>query len=28
VLIENYVKFDDLVGRIIEGLNKVGLNIE
>jgi len=28
VLIGNYVKFDDIVGRIIEGLNKVGLSIE
>jgi adenylate cyclase len=28
VLIENYIKFDDLVGCIINGLNKVGLSIE
>ena len=28
VLIKHYIKFDDILARIIEGLNKVGLSIE
>jgi hypothetical protein len=28
VLIENYIKFDEIVERVIGGLNKVGLSIE
>jgi adenylate cyclase len=28
VLIKNYIKFDDILARTIEGLNKVGLSIE
>ena len=28
VLIKNYIKFDDILGRTIEGLNKVGLSIK
>jgi hypothetical protein len=27
-LINHYIKFDDILGRVIEGLNKVGLSIE
>jgi hypothetical protein len=28
VLIKHYIKFDDILGRIIEGLTKAGLSIE
>lgn len=28
ILIKHYIKFDDIVGRVIEGLDKVGLRVE
>jgi hypothetical protein len=28
VLIKHYIKFEDIVEHMIEGLNKVGLNVE